>query len=273
MYVLGSVISHICVSANSLHTCFGNKYFTVSSSGLPDFFVVQHTKTGKIYQITMKYLYKMAKNYTKWPQSRPYSHEIYKHLQLQDPPKFTQIWIFGLKICHLATLVFVWPFHWFVSGCVARFLLVFKSSSCLSVFCQSGKPLKKEKNGNLKSSAGNASQSENPNISQRRRHFAACPRANPFPSRVRRSEGSAEIARTPGGRDPVWMSMLKFFCQVVVGGIPSSLQCERTTITWRKYLNRDDPGVPDFSWYNIPKGGKNTKLPQNITDDKYIKWP
>jgi hypothetical protein len=23
---------------------------------------------------------------------------------LQDPPKFTQIWIFGLKIYHLATL-------------------------------------------------------------------------------------------------------------------------------------------------------------------------
>jgi hypothetical protein len=25
---------------------------------------------------------------------------------LQDPPKFTKIRIFGLKICHLATLVF-----------------------------------------------------------------------------------------------------------------------------------------------------------------------
>jgi hypothetical protein len=27
-----------------------------------------------------------------------------KHLPLQDLPKFTQIWIFGLKICHLARL-------------------------------------------------------------------------------------------------------------------------------------------------------------------------
>jgi hypothetical protein len=28
-----------------------------------------------------------------------------RHLPLQDPPKFTQIWIFGLKTNHLATLV------------------------------------------------------------------------------------------------------------------------------------------------------------------------
>jgi hypothetical protein len=30
---------------------------------------------------------------------------MYKRLPLQDRPKFTQIGIFGLKICHLATLV------------------------------------------------------------------------------------------------------------------------------------------------------------------------
>jgi hypothetical protein len=29
---------------------------------------------------------------------------MYQHLPLQDPPKFTQIWIFGLKTDHLATL-------------------------------------------------------------------------------------------------------------------------------------------------------------------------
>jgi hypothetical protein len=29
--------------------------------------------------------------------------KIYQHLSLQDPPKFTQIGIFGLKTCHLAT--------------------------------------------------------------------------------------------------------------------------------------------------------------------------
>jgi hypothetical protein len=35
---------------------------------------------------------------------RPNGHKIYQHLPLLDPPKFTQIWIFCLKICHLATL-------------------------------------------------------------------------------------------------------------------------------------------------------------------------
>jgi hypothetical protein len=29
---------------------------------------------------------------------------MYHHLPLQDPSKFTQIWIFGLKTNHLATL-------------------------------------------------------------------------------------------------------------------------------------------------------------------------
>jgi hypothetical protein len=28
-----------------------------------------------------------------------------QHLPLQDPPKFTQIWMFGLKRNHLATLL------------------------------------------------------------------------------------------------------------------------------------------------------------------------
>jgi hypothetical protein len=45
--------------------------------GLPDFSWHKITKRGKIYQ----------------------------HLPLQDPPKFTQIWIFGLKTNHLATLL------------------------------------------------------------------------------------------------------------------------------------------------------------------------
>jgi hypothetical protein len=33
------------------------------------------------------------------------SININRHLPLKDPPKFTQIWIFGLKTNHLATLV------------------------------------------------------------------------------------------------------------------------------------------------------------------------
>jgi hypothetical protein len=34
----------------------------------------------------------------------PNGYKIYQHLPLQDPPKFTQIGIFGLKIYHLAIL-------------------------------------------------------------------------------------------------------------------------------------------------------------------------
>jgi hypothetical protein len=30
---------------------------------------------------------------------------VYEHLPLKDPPKFSQIGIFSLKICHLATLI------------------------------------------------------------------------------------------------------------------------------------------------------------------------
>jgi hypothetical protein len=39
--------------------------------------------------------------YTEWPQNRP----NVQHLSLQDPPKFTQIGIFGMKVYHLATLL------------------------------------------------------------------------------------------------------------------------------------------------------------------------
>jgi hypothetical protein len=46
----------------------------------------------------------MATKYTKWPQNIPNGLYNYQHLPLQNPPKFTQIGIIGLKICHLATL-------------------------------------------------------------------------------------------------------------------------------------------------------------------------
>jgi hypothetical protein len=35
--------------------------------------------------------------YNKWPIYIPNGHKIYQHLSLQDTPKFTQSWIFGLK--------------------------------------------------------------------------------------------------------------------------------------------------------------------------------
>jgi hypothetical protein len=46
----------------------------------------------------------MAIEKIKWPKNRPNTHKINHHLLLKDPPKCTQIWIFVLKICHLATL-------------------------------------------------------------------------------------------------------------------------------------------------------------------------
>jgi hypothetical protein len=50
----------------------------------------------------------MTSKCTKWPESTPFGREIDKmdleDRLLQDLPKFTQIWILGLKICHLATL-------------------------------------------------------------------------------------------------------------------------------------------------------------------------
>jgi hypothetical protein len=57
---------------------------------------------GKIYQISINghKIYQIAVKYL----GRPNSHIIYQHLPLQDLPKFTQIGILGLKICHLATL-------------------------------------------------------------------------------------------------------------------------------------------------------------------------
>jgi hypothetical protein len=65
------------------------------------FFLVQHTQTGKIYQMSKKYMYKMSVKYV----PRPNGHKIYQHRLLQEPSKFTQIGIFGLKIWHLATLL------------------------------------------------------------------------------------------------------------------------------------------------------------------------
>jgi hypothetical protein len=46
----------------------------------------------------------MATKYTKWPQN-------ISNIPLQGRPNFTQIGIFGLKICHLATLDFCMQLH------------------------------------------------------------------------------------------------------------------------------------------------------------------
>jgi hypothetical protein len=67
--------------------------------------LVQHTKRGKNVPKRGE-IYQMSIKYAKWPENWPNgSHKIYQHLPSQDPPKFTQIGIFGLKINHLATLI------------------------------------------------------------------------------------------------------------------------------------------------------------------------
>jgi hypothetical protein len=74
-----------------------------STQGCQIFLGFNAPKREKIHQI--------ATNYTKYTQNIANGHKIHQiskkcqHLQLQDPPKFTQIRIFGLKICRLATLV------------------------------------------------------------------------------------------------------------------------------------------------------------------------
>jgi hypothetical protein len=48
----------------------------------------------------------MAIYYTKWPYNIPNGHKIYQLFPFQGPPKCSHIAIFGLKINHLATLLF-----------------------------------------------------------------------------------------------------------------------------------------------------------------------
>jgi hypothetical protein len=58
-------------------------YLFLSATGLPDFSWSKHTKTGKIYQMAIKY--------KKCPQNTPNGHKIYLHFfhskALQNTPK------------------------------------------------------------------------------------------------------------------------------------------------------------------------------------------
>jgi hypothetical protein len=61
------------------------------------FFSVQNTKTGRNVPNCHE-LYQMSIKYNKRPLNEHLSvHKIYQHLRLQDPPKFTQILIYGLR--------------------------------------------------------------------------------------------------------------------------------------------------------------------------------
>jgi hypothetical protein len=60
------------------------------------FFLVQHTKTGKIYR--KEKLISNEHKIDKLAVNTPNGQVTYQHLPMQDPTKFTQIVIFGLKI-------------------------------------------------------------------------------------------------------------------------------------------------------------------------------
>jgi hypothetical protein len=53
-----------------------------------------------IYNVTVYTFERQCIRY----QNIPNGQKIWQHLSLLDTPKFTQIWIFGLKIYRLATL-------------------------------------------------------------------------------------------------------------------------------------------------------------------------
>jgi hypothetical protein len=68
------------------------------------FVLVQRTKTGgnipndqKMYQMDMKYVFQMTPKYTNWPQNISSGHKIKQYFQFQDPLKYTQIGILGMK--------------------------------------------------------------------------------------------------------------------------------------------------------------------------------
>jgi hypothetical protein len=52
-------------------------------------------------------LHQRAIKYTKWSQNIPNGHKIYQHSPFQDPPIYTESGIIGMKINHLATLLWV----------------------------------------------------------------------------------------------------------------------------------------------------------------------
>jgi hypothetical protein len=85
------------VFSNCLSNVGRSKELFLLLNRVTRFFLVKHTKTGEIYQITTKY--------TQWLWNIPNGHKMDRKF-IVDPniatllfrPKFTQIGIFGLKI-------------------------------------------------------------------------------------------------------------------------------------------------------------------------------
>jgi hypothetical protein len=64
--------------------------------------LVKTYQNGK-YILNDYKIYQMAIKYTKWPKNTRNGRKIFQHFTFRDPPKYTQIGIFGMKIYHLAT--------------------------------------------------------------------------------------------------------------------------------------------------------------------------
>jgi hypothetical protein len=74
----------------------------------------------------------MSTRYTKWLSNIPNGHLMYQHFTFQGPPKYTQIWIFGWKTYHLATL---WEECLSVRLCIASVAVRSLSPSVISCPC------------------------------------------------------------------------------------------------------------------------------------------
>jgi hypothetical protein len=72
---------------------------------LPDLSFVQNTKTWTIYVPNNQKNILNGHKIDQMAEKIPIDPKICQYLQLQYPPKFTQIRMFGLNICHLATQV------------------------------------------------------------------------------------------------------------------------------------------------------------------------
>jgi hypothetical protein len=89
-------------------------YFKLSGNSISDFFNLEAGLPDCVLGTAYKNGEKRAKmaikctkwpqNIPKWPLNRPHGHKICQQRPLQDPRKFSQILIFGLKSGNLATL-------------------------------------------------------------------------------------------------------------------------------------------------------------------------
>jgi hypothetical protein len=95
-----SIVATSTVAAAAFQT---HTYKHPRQPGLPDFSLFNIPKRGELYHFIMPLYYQMGIKYNKWPYFIVNGHGLYQLFSFQGPPKFAQIWIFGLKTYHLAT--------------------------------------------------------------------------------------------------------------------------------------------------------------------------